>query len=139
MRKQVCQLTGNFVPYSALLSTKAPIGKFCMGGRSLLPKVAPSSSSWDHFGHTGWVGELCPQIPGLLEFIPLRNHHLHQIIRTKLGTRTQALRLAHQHYSIYTTSSSAENGPKSVSELKPDLGVASTFCPRCSAPHIVQT
>ena len=32
-----------------------------------------------------------------------------------------------------------ESGPKSVLHMKPDFGVVSTFCPICSAPHIVLT
>ena len=47
----------------------------------------------------------------------MRSHHLHQITRTLMGTQTKALRLAHQHYSIYIASSLAESGPKLVPPL----------------------
>ena len=114
-------------------------GEYYMGGLSLLPKIDPQQQCpgpfWPHGGKRTFVHAS----PTLLEFVRTFLCHFHQITQTLLGTRTRAPRLAHQHYSIYTTNSLAESGPKSVSELKPDLGVASTFCPECSAPHIVLT
>ena len=66
-----------FAPFSGLLSNIASSGKFCMGSQSLLPKVAPSSNSWDqpfwplrgagaiakHYGSNGEVLHGRPEPP----------------------------------------------------------------------------
>ena len=105
------------------------------------PPPAVPSATWHatYFGPQGGEG-VCPFIPVPLEVVTTKVN----IIRTnapshRWGFKPRPPRLAHQNYSIYSTNSSAESGPKLVSELKPDLGVASTFCPECSAPHIVLT
>ena len=107
--------------------------------------VPTSSSALGHMAYATYFGPqggegVCPYIPVPLEVVTTKVN----IIRTnapghRWGFEPRPPRLAHQDYSIYSTNSSAESGPKLVSELKPDLGVASTFCPECSAPHIVLT
>merc|ERR1712112_704581 len=102
--------------------------------KSCPPPAVPSAT---YFGPQGGEG-VCPCNPVLLEVLTTKVN----IIRTnapghRWGFEPRPPRLAHQNYSIYSTNSSAESGPKLVSEMKPDLGVASTFCPECSVPHIV--
>ena len=113
--------------------------------RFLCEMVPTSSSALGHMAYATYFGPqggegVCPFIPVPLEVFTTKVN----IIRTnapghRWGFEPRPPRLAHQNYSIYSTNSLAESGPKSVSELKPDLGVASTFCPECSAPHIVLT
>merc|ERR1711954_377082 len=104
--------------------------------KSCPPPAVPSAT---YFGPQGGE-DVCPFYPVLLEVFTTKVN----IIRTnapghRWGFKPRPNGLAHQNYSIYSTNSLAESGPKSVSEPKPDLGVASTFCPECSAPHRVLT
>ena len=113
--------------------------------RFLCEMVPTSSSALGHMvrNHIFWPsgGEgVCPFNPVPLEVFTTKENIIHTNGPShRWGFELRPPRLAHQDYSIYFTNSLAESGLKSVSELKPDLGVASTFCPECSAPHIVLT
>ena len=116
-----------------------PVTVICATDFSVKWCPPPAVPSATYFGPQGGEG-ICPFIPVPLEVVTTKVN----IIRTnapghRWGFEPRPPRLAHQNYSIYSTNSLAESGPKLVSELKPDLGVASTFCPECSAPHIVLT
>ena len=90
--------------------------------KSCPPQAVPLAT---YFGPQGREG-VCPFNPIPLEVFTTKVN----IIRTnapshRWGFKPRPPRLAHQNYSIYSTNSLAESGPKLVSELKPNLVAAS--------------